>query len=127
MNAAAAIAFPVVCSAVALAFAFRIGSRPSNASRTFLRQLGRSSLIVLLGNFAGSIVFGAYIAARVVCCSSEPTSWLMPLVLAPLEYWFKFGLAIVVFAVTSAFVVVHLQRRTQATSPKPAAIAPREK
>jgi hypothetical protein len=48
---------------------------------------------MLLVNLVASVLFGLFISVRVLCCSEE-SSWLMPLLIAPIEYWAKFGIAI---------------------------------
>ncbi len=53
---------------------------------------------ILASNLGGSVLFGLFFAIRVMCCSAETTWWLMPLVFAPLEYWTRFGIAIIMLA-----------------------------
>ncbi len=57
---------------------------------------------MLAVNLVASVFFGLAIAVKVFCCSAEPALWPMPLVFATLEYWAKFGIAIVI--VTLALV-----------------------
>jgi len=62
----------------------------------------RAVRTMLAVNLVASVLFGLAIAVNVFCCSAEPSLWPMPLVFAPLEYWTKFGIAIV--SVTLALV-----------------------
>ncbi len=62
----------------------------------------RAVRTMLAVNLVASVLFGLVIAVKVFCCSAEPSLWPMPLVFATLEYWTKFGIAIV--SVTLALV-----------------------
>jgi hypothetical protein len=104
MNAATAIAFPLISSVISVGFAY-FSSRKSAVSLTFFSQAWRSARTIVFGNAVGSLAFGAYLSARVLWGSGETAYWLMPLIFAPFEYWSKFGLAIAGFAATSAFVL----------------------
>ena len=55
-------------------------------------------LSILATNLVASILFGLFMSMNVLCCSADPTWWLMPLFLAPLEYWAKFGIPVIVLA-----------------------------
>lgn len=92
MTAWAVVAIPAAANAIGAWLVIRHG-RP--AIRT-----------VLLANLAGSILLGALIAVKVACCSAEPSLWPMPLLFAPLEYWWKFGVAAMAVA-----VILHVLRR----------------
>jgi hypothetical protein len=54
---------------------------------------------MLFVNLLASILFGLSIAINVLCCSVDPSWWPMPLVIAPVEYWAKFGIHIGVLTV----------------------------
>ena len=58
----------------------------------------RTIRTMLAVNLAASLLFGLSIAVKVFCCSAEPSLWLMPLIFAPVEYWRKFGIFIVILA-----------------------------
>ena len=58
----------------------------------------RAFRTILVTNLGGSILFGVFISMKVLCCSADPAWWLMPLFLAPLEYWAKFGIPVIVLA-----------------------------
>ncbi|MCK9606420.1 MAG: hypothetical protein M0R33_08200 [Methylomonas sp.] len=60
-----------------------------------LRQKRPAIFSVLLTNLAGSLLFGLSVSIRVWCCATDTDWWLMPLLLAPLEYWQRFGIAII--------------------------------
>lgn len=62
----------------------------------------RALVTTLITNLIFSILFGFFISIKVLCCSSDSAWWLMPLVFAPLEYWARFGIAIIVLAVIMA-------------------------
>ena len=55
-------------------------------------------LSILAINIVSSILFGLFVSMQVLCCSADPAWWLMPLFLAPMEYWAKFGIPIVILA-----------------------------
>ena len=61
-------------------------------------QKRRAFLTILVVNLGASILFGVCISIKVMCCSADPAWWLMPLFLAPLEYWAKFGITVFVLA-----------------------------
>ena len=46
-------------------------------------------------NLIGSLSFGASIAIQVATGPVESGWWPMPLVIAPIEYWFVFGLPVI--------------------------------
>ena len=56
----------------------------------------RAVRTMLAVNLVASVLFGLAIAVKVFYFSAEPSLWPMPLVFAPLEYWKKFGIAIVI-------------------------------
>ena len=87
--------FPVVASFLAVFFVVvkLQGARPPQYQN--FSTFKKAVLIVLVTHLASSLLFGLYLAVKVLCCSSDPAWWLMPLLLAPLEYWAKFGLTIV--------------------------------
>jgi protein-S-isoprenylcysteine O-methyltransferase Ste14 len=58
---------------------------------------------LLIVNLVVSVLFGLFIAVKVFCCSADPSLWPMPLIFAPVEYWAKFGILIVIL--TAALVV----------------------
>jgi hypothetical protein len=62
----------------------------------------RAFLTILATNLGGSILFGVFSSIKVLCCSADPAWWLMPLFIAPLEYWAKYGIAVIVLAVAMA-------------------------
>ena len=61
-------------------------------------QKRRAFRTLLATNLVASVLFGVFIAVKVLCCSADPAWWLMPLVLAPVEYWAKFGIGILALA-----------------------------
>ena len=98
MNTTLILSLPVIASIVAVAIATRqlkaSASRPVSTSQI----VQRVAFAFAQTHVVAAILFGAYIAADVACCSKEPSMWLMPLIFAPLEYVLKFGLAIMAAA-----------------------------
>jgi len=107
-----AIAFLLVPSLMAIPVAFRRASRSPQDCSSTASQIWRSITVVLVANLVGSVIFGAYLAVNILCCSAEPSYWMMPLVFAPLEYWSKFGSAIGAYAVIVAIGIVAIRKYT---------------
>ena len=73
-------------------------------------QRRRAFLTILTTNLIASALFGLLISIKVLCCSTDPAWWLMPLFLAPLAYWAKFGIPICVLAVIAS---IWLKKRAE--------------
>jgi len=65
----------------------------------------RAFLTILASNLGASVLFGLFISIKVLCCSTDPAWWLMPLFLAPLAYWAKFGIPICVLGALTSFLL----------------------
>jgi len=68
----------------------------------------RTVRTMMVVNLVASVLFGLSIAAKVFCCSAEPSLWPMPFVFAPVEYWAKFGIFI---AILTAALVAWSRKR----------------
>lgn len=102
MNPATTALLPVVATAAAIAFSMRLVLPHAKNPLPAWPLARRVATIVLLANAVASVLFGAYIATQVACCSGEKAMWVMPLIFAPVEYWKAFGIPVAMCAIAAA-------------------------
>jgi len=107
MRAAVALAFPVFATIAAIGQSIIREKR--NRSPSAYRATTSLLLTILLFNVAGSFFFGVYIAIDNPKTAKDAL-WFMPLLFAPVEYWLRFGPALVAAAAVFALISVQLHR-----------------
>ncbi len=62
-------------------------------------------------NIVGGLIFGIAKALQVVFGTGDSAWWLMPLIIAPIEYLFVFGLPIIAYYIGLTSLVLYIMRK----------------